>query len=147
MQISKIKVVAKKYGWEEILPRKNPAMVSFHRGNERINVFHTTGTVATCLEHPIKGKTQLFRRNIDTVAKLEQIFDRPRVHTGSGYYEKSLMKAGEDIKAGDLVFFKDLNASSGNRDLDLKEESLFITIFIAFVVALITTFILLSLLK
>lgn len=98
MQISKIKAVATRYGWEEILPRKNPAMVSFLRDNERINVFHTTGTVATCIDHPVKGKTQLFRRNID-LKKLEEIFAKPRIHTGKGYY-RAKMTAVEEIKKG-----------------------------------------------
>lgn len=77
MQISKIKALATRYGWEEILPRKNPAMVSFARENERINVFHTTGTVAV-ITNDFEGKrTQSFRRNID-LKELDGIFNRPR---------------------------------------------------------------------
>ena len=86
MQISKIKTLASKYKWVEILPRKNPAMISFARENERINVFHTTGTVATIINHPTGKRTQLFRRNID-FKELATIFDRPRTHTGKGYFK------------------------------------------------------------
>jgi hypothetical protein len=44
-------------------------------------------TVATCLKHPKKGSTQLFRRNV-TLKTLDQIFAYPRKHTGIGYYKK-----------------------------------------------------------
>jgi len=53
----------------------------------RINVYWTTGTVGTCLSHPRKGKTQLFRRNVD-MNTLRAIFSNPRQHTGSGYYRR-----------------------------------------------------------
>ena len=48
------------------------------------NVYYTTGTVATCLNHPRQGKTQLFRRNM-TLPDLKSIFQNPRVHSGVGY--------------------------------------------------------------
>ena len=52
----------------------------------RINVYYTTGTVGTCIEHPELGKTQMFRRNVDYTL-LGEIFRNPRVHTGTGYFE------------------------------------------------------------
>lgn len=58
-------------------------------GHVRINVYHTTGTVGTVLKHPARDqKTQLFRRNVDTLRALEEIFVNPRVHTDGGYYRK-----------------------------------------------------------
>ena len=54
-------------------------------GKVRINVYYTTGTIASCLLHPLKGKTQLFRRN-QTIGSLQMIFANPRTHTGEGYY-------------------------------------------------------------
>ena len=51
----------------------------------KINVYLRTGTVATCLDHPRSGKTQLFRRN-NSVEDIEDIFVNPREHTGRGYF-------------------------------------------------------------
>ncbi len=64
-------------------------VISFRKsvGNVRINVYWTTGTVGTCLDHPRQGKTQLFRRNVD-LPTLREIFQNPRLHTGSGYHTK-----------------------------------------------------------
>ena len=59
--------------------------------NVRINVYWTTGTVGTCLEHPRQGKTQLFRRNVD-LSTLQQIFQNPRLHTGTGYHTRQGLK-------------------------------------------------------
>ena len=50
----------------------------------RINVYYTTRTVGTAMEHPTQGKTQLFRRNC-TPSELLEIFKNPRFHTGRGY--------------------------------------------------------------
>ena len=48
-------------------------------------------TVSTCLNHPKKGKTQLFRKRVNK-EMLEQIFEYPRKHTGKGYYTKTNKK-------------------------------------------------------
>lgn len=76
---------AAQYGWHEITSKNG--MISFGKDGMRINVFLTTGTVATCLNHPTKGKTQLFRRGISNYT-LERIFRYPRVHTEKGYYTR-----------------------------------------------------------
>ena len=54
---------------------------------QRVNVYYTTGTVGTCVDHPKQSKTQLFRRN-QTLAGLSDIFNNPRVHTGVGYHRR-----------------------------------------------------------
>ena len=46
----------------------------------RINVYYSTETIGTCTNHPRKGKTQLFRRNVNIEA-LEQNFKDTWVHT------------------------------------------------------------------
>ena len=56
-----------------------------------MNIYLRTGTVGTSLEHNRQGKTQLFRREVDTKAKLGNIFANPRVHTGTGYKEGKQM--------------------------------------------------------
>ena len=55
----------------------------------KIHVYLKTGTVATCLDHPSSGKTQLFRRN-NSIRDIEDIFENPRQHTGRGYYKCKL---------------------------------------------------------
>lgn len=78
-----IRKIATDNGWNEI--KGNDSMLSFKKNDNRINVYYTTGTVATCLNHPKRGKTQLFRRNVGA-GMLERIFRDPRIHTGKGYY-------------------------------------------------------------
>lgn len=67
--------------------QENIGMASYSNGDARINVYLTKMTVATCLNHPKKGPTQLFRRNV-TLAMLDEIFEYLRKHTGKGYYKK-----------------------------------------------------------
>ena len=99
-----IRKIAVKHGYEEIELKEREAayMLSFEHGNKkgcggrgkdfghvRVNVYFTTGTVGTSLDHPTKGKTQLFRKKRPDYALLERIFEDPRVHTGDGYYRKT----------------------------------------------------------
>jgi len=94
---------AKKHGYYqlEVTSTDRGRMVSFGNngkcGGVRINVYYTTGTVATCLDHPHRGKTQLFRRNM-TLEDLKEIFEDPRTHTSKGYHRipNSRLKYNED---------------------------------------------------
>lgn len=91
LSIQGIRLIATRYGYKEIGCNDISRVISF-RGedsNTRINVYYTTGTVGTCMDHPKKGKTQLFRRNINSLEQLESIFIDPRVHTGEGYYTRT----------------------------------------------------------
>lgn len=64
-------------------------MIIFRKGTTSINVYYSTGTVGTCLNHPRQGKTQMFRRGVH-LDLLEMIFENPRQHTGKGYqYRKN----------------------------------------------------------
>ena len=72
----------------EIYHNPESLVVSFKRSQNRINVYWTTGTVGTCIEHPRQGRTQLFRRNVD-MTTLRQIFREPRIHTGAGYHRRA----------------------------------------------------------
>lgn len=83
----KIKKLAKVHGWNEHEHQENICMYSFVKGDARINVYYSKMTVATCINHPNKGKSQLFRRRVD-YGLLEKIFSNPRIHTGIGYYTK-----------------------------------------------------------
>lgn len=79
--------VAGRYGYNCIDFQENIGMVSYSDGASRINVYLTKMTVATCINHPKKGATQLFRRDV-TLSQLNEIFDYPRIHTGRGYYKR-----------------------------------------------------------
>ena len=82
-----VEILAKEKGWSLFDHQVKNKMISFFRRGVRLNIYYTTGTVGTCMDHPTKGKTQLFRRGVDT-GLLEKIFDNPRVHTGEGYYRR-----------------------------------------------------------
>lgn len=83
----KIDEIAKKHGYVCFDYQENIGMASYSDGATRINVYLTKMTIATCLNHPTKGATQLFRRNV-TLKELDEIFEYPRKHTGKGYYKK-----------------------------------------------------------
>lgn len=83
----KIDELATKNGYATIDYQENIGLVSYSKDGVRVNVYLTTMTVGTCLIHPKKKATQLFRKNVDLKA-LEEIFINPRVHTGKGYYQK-----------------------------------------------------------
>jgi len=59
-------------------------VISFRNSLEqiRINVYYTTKTVGTCLDHPRKDKSQLFRKNC-TNLDLVEIMRNPQVYKGS----------------------------------------------------------------
>ena len=63
----------------------------------RLNVYYATGTVATCLDHPWQGKTQLFRRDV-SMSLLRQLMREPRLHTGTGYHRRNV-PADEEAEA------------------------------------------------
>ena len=90
LSLDAIRSIANKHGYEELSHSEDSRVVSFRGGpakSTRINVYYTTGTVGTCLNHPKRGKTQLFRRDM-SLDNLENIFENPRVHTGGGYYTR-----------------------------------------------------------
>ena len=90
LKLAAVRAIAKRFDYNEIEHNEASRVVGYRgaSGSVRINVYYTTGTIGTCLNHPTKGKTQLFRRNA-TLKELEQIFEDPRHHTGKGYYRKN----------------------------------------------------------
>lgn len=77
--------LASMFGYEKLdTSSSNAPMASYRRGAVRLNFWLTTGTVGSYLEHPRKGKTQLFRREVD-INEARDIFENPRIHTGKGY--------------------------------------------------------------
>ena len=79
--------IAAEHGFNPIDYQENIGMVSYSDGATRINIYLSKMTVATCLKHPKKGATQLFRKNV-SFEQLQAIFAYPRIHTGKGYYKK-----------------------------------------------------------
>lgn len=84
--LSEIRELAKKHGWKEIALVKIPPCIRFERDDVKMNIYHTTMTVQTAMNHPTKGKTQLNRKAV-FYSELEAIFALPRTHTGKGYYQ------------------------------------------------------------
>jgi len=82
---------ARSRGWKFFDFQETPGLASYRKhyggGPCRINVYISTMTVATALNHPKKGKTQLFRKRV-SYPLLIQIFENPRVHTNKGYRQK-----------------------------------------------------------
>lgn len=88
LPLAEVRSIATRYGYAEVQFKEKSRVVGFKSmsGDVRVNVYYTTGTVATCLSHPYKGKTQLFRRR-QSLQSLEVILENPRAHTGEGYYQ------------------------------------------------------------
>ena len=71
------RVLAARAGLKELSVNEESRVVIFADDKGvRFNVYYTTGTVGTCLDHPRQGKTQLFRRNVN-LALLRQLFQEP----------------------------------------------------------------------
>ena len=87
ISVEEIKRISEKYKYNLIDYQENIGLISFGMEGVRINIYLTKMTVSTCINHPKKGKTQLFRRNVSKET-LEKIFRTPRIHTGKGYYKK-----------------------------------------------------------
>ena len=91
MNVDRVRELAKETGWGFLTYQENIGMISFTKTIDgapaRTNIYLTTMTVATCVDHPKSGKTQLFRRNVGEKL-LRKVFDNPRVHTKKGYRKK-----------------------------------------------------------
>lgn len=83
-RLEKINNLAQFYGWDLLDHQENIFMASFGNGKNRINIYYSKMTIATCLNHPVQGKTQLFRKRV-SLKLLGKIFDNPRIHTNKGY--------------------------------------------------------------
>lgn len=104
LALDRVKQLASELGYTLVQESTASCVVAFKRGHTRINVYWTTGTVATCINHPTQGKTQLFRRNV-SVEQLAVLFRNPRQHTGKGYYRA----------AGDVTSAKARNAKRSRK--------------------------------
>ena len=95
-----IRGLALAFDLKEISYNETSRVISYRTdANVRINVYYTTRTVGTALEHPTQGATQFFRRGCSD-DELKEIMSNPRVHTGKGY--KKLKRNGQ-INNGNKV--------------------------------------------
>ena len=78
---------------------------SYVKEDKMLTFWLSTGTVGSYLNHPVQGKTQLFRRSI-THSEAEQLFKQPRTHTGKGYQKR---------KRGEQAHQEDRGKSSSGR--------------------------------
>jgi hypothetical protein len=103
LPIEEVRSLAASHGYKEIQHNATSRAIIFrdNSGRMQVNVYYTTGTVGTCLNHPKQGKTQLFRRGVHTVEVLSTIFQNPRaVHTGTGYKLRKNMWQPDEKKSG-----------------------------------------------
>jgi hypothetical protein len=77
--------LAKTHGWTILRLHPNNYILNLERGNVKMNVYLSTFTIQTALDHPKQGKTQLNRKNL-TVKERELVFKNPRFHTKKGYH-------------------------------------------------------------
>jgi len=103
--LDEVRAIAEQYSYTEIDWNRTSRVISFRKESVRINVYYTTRTVGTCLNHPARGKTQLFRREVP-MDQLEQIFENPRSHTGKGYYYRQNVR--QQWKTDDGSFTSDM---------------------------------------
>ena len=97
LDLGAVRQAARECGLREIYENAASRVVSFAGGAlGRINVYYTTNTVATCIDHPRQGRTQLFRRGVSRDL-LKQLMREPRTHTGDGYHRK---RAWDDERPG-----------------------------------------------
>jgi hypothetical protein len=82
-----VDVLAKRYGWSMLAFHIKTYTLNLERDGVKMNVYLTTFTIQTALEHPKLGKTQLNRKLL-TKREREQVFFNPRQHTQKGYYKR-----------------------------------------------------------
>jgi len=99
--VDEIKRLAKNRDWIFLCHQEKNHMISFEKEFDysskpvRINVYYKKDsskrnlnlTIATAMDHPKKGKTQLYRRGVNN-SKFIKLLKNPRQHTGRGYYRK-----------------------------------------------------------
>lgn len=88
--VEKVRQAACDAGLEEIYFNYNSRLVSFISLNGRVttNVYWTTRSVGTYLNHYKNGITQLFRANC-SFNQLQNIMRNPRTNVGKGYHRRS----------------------------------------------------------
>ena len=111
-------------GLEEISFNPSSRVISFRNADGvRINVYYTTRTIGTALEHPWQGKTQLFRRNCSDT-ELCTIMKSPRAHTDKGYQRKKARTNCDDNFASQVIVEGEEVARQALLDCDAEIQGL-----------------------
>lgn len=74
------------FGWT--FTGSSQATEFFEKDNVKLDWYFTTATMKTSLQHPQKGKTQMFRKQVDP-DMYRKILENPRAHTTQGYQRKN----------------------------------------------------------
>lgn len=101
VQPDEIIAMAKKVGYSLRRPEASSTLF-FREGNPThgmpavlINVFYTTRSIMTYLNHPQGGSNELWRSNAyDDVDELQTFLENPRRHSGKGYRNKNKAARG-----------------------------------------------------
>lgn len=104
LDLDTVRHIATSNGFEEVQFNEVSRIVAFQKESPRcrVNVYYSTGTVATCLDHPRSGKTQLFRRE-QSMDDLYAIFNNPRQHTGVGYYRSKNNENWQPVNSNGIL--------------------------------------------
>ena len=99
---------AAEHGWQKLATDLRAQMASYTLPNPdpaangavtRLNFWMTTGTVGSYLQHPVQGKTHLFRRKL-APGEAGALFEDPRAHTGAGYHTRDEIFDEDDEGGG-----------------------------------------------
>lgn len=86
-----------------------------------LNVFYTTRSIMTFLNHPNSGSNELWRSNAyDTIEELGEFFDNPRQHTGKGYRNKEKAIRG-CVKCGEAKKRNEFSANQWRKGPDTNK--------------------------
>ena len=87
--LAAIMLYAEKHNWKIIgFYAATFHMILGHRGKgQQMNIYLTSLTVQTVMNHPKRGVSQLNRKGLD-IFQIEEVFKNVRKHTGKGYYVK-----------------------------------------------------------
>jgi hypothetical protein len=111
-RVETIRSMAVRQDWMEIDHQSAIAMVSFVKGDSRINVYYSRMTVATVVDHPRFGRNQMFRKNVP-LAVLEEIFRNPRIHSLEHYGIRGYHQNGKHLTS--LMRKEKKNSGPGGR--------------------------------
>lgn len=130
--IERIREIARECRLEEIYLNETSKVISFRSSSKRrfdndddddttrYNVYYTTGTVSTSLDHPRQGKTQLFRRHVDPQL-LREIFLNPRIHTDLGYHHTTTTSSNKRQANGTRIVNENYSAIEGEEESAQKQ--------------------------
>ena len=126
LPLESVRSLARRFDCREVQLNPASCVIAFTKqlpgtGAVRINVYYTTGTVGTALDHPDQGRTQLFRWGC-SLDDLQRILDNPRVHSGRGYKRKRHAPATASSLMPQDAYEAGLPAGGGSEEGTLRES-------------------------